>query len=69
MNEIMETKLRLNLIFFGWNSISPGFFASYAPPEVQYFFLRQSRLLRRHGYVVWNRLSANAEQDVMETRV
>jgi len=69
MNEIMETKLRLNLIFFGLEfNITRVLRELRALLKFNIFFLPAiAACYAATGYVVWNRLSANAEQDVMET--
>ena len=69
MNEIMETKLRLNLIFFGLEfNITRVLRELRTLLKFNIFFLPAiAACYAATGYVVWNRLSANAEQDVMET--
>jgi len=69
MNDIMETKLRLNLIFFGLEfNITTVLRELRTLLKFNIFFLPAiAACYAATSYVVWNRLSANAEQDVMET--
>jgi hypothetical protein len=69
MNDVMETKLRLNLIFFGLEfNITRVLHELRTLLKFNIFFLPAiAACYAATGYVVWNRLSANAEQDVMET--
>jgi hypothetical protein len=65
----METKLKLNLIFFGLEFNITRILADLRVLLKVNFFLLPTMIAAyaAAGYIVWNQLSANVEQDVMET--
>jgi hypothetical protein len=65
----METKLKLNLIFFGLEfNITRVLSELRALLKVNFILLpAMIATYAAAGYIVWNQLSANAEHEVMET--
>jgi hypothetical protein len=64
----METKLKLNLILFGFEFNITRILADLRVLlKVNFFLLPTMIAAYAAGYIVWNQLSANVEQDVMET--
>lgn len=65
----METKLKLNLIFFGLEfNITRVLSELRVLLKVNFFLLpAMIATYAATGYLVWNQLSANAEQEVTET--
>jgi Protein of unknown function (DUF3365) len=67
--EAMETKLKLNLIFFGLEfNITRVLSELRVLLKVNFFLLpAMIATYAATGYLVWNQLSANAEQEITET--
>jgi hypothetical protein len=67
--EAMETKLKLNLIFFGLEFDITRILSEVRVLLKLNIFLLSAMIAAyaAAGYIVWNQLSANVEQDVMET--
>ena len=65
----METKLKLNLIFFGLEFNITRILADLRVLLKVNFFLLPAMIAAyaASGYIVWNQLSANVEQEVTET--
>jgi hypothetical protein len=65
----METKLKLNLIFFGLEFDITRILSEVRVLLKLNIFLLPAMIAAyaAAGYIVWNQLSANVEQDVMET--